>query len=76
MEAELTVAFLTFNESYVSTVTCRPYQCVEVRSSIVRFCMSLMALAGRGIISNPTFQVLDNDVEVPARFFTLTTHRS
>jgi coenzyme Q-binding protein COQ10 len=31
MEAELTVAFLAFTESYVSTVTCVPYESVEVR---------------------------------------------
>ena len=31
MEGELTVAFLSFQESYVSTVTCRPFESVEVR---------------------------------------------
>jgi len=31
MEAELTVRFLTFKESYVSQVTCTPFQSVEVR---------------------------------------------
>lgn len=30
MEAELTVGFLAFTESYVSQVTCRPYESVEV----------------------------------------------
>jgi Polyketide cyclase / dehydrase and lipid transport len=30
MEAELTVGFLSFNESYVSQVTCHPYHSVEV----------------------------------------------
>lgn len=30
MEAELTIGFLSFKESYVSEVTCRPHQSVEV----------------------------------------------
>ena len=30
-EAELTVGFLVFKESYVSEVTCIPFQSVEVR---------------------------------------------
>ena len=30
MEAELTVGFLSFHESYVSQVTCHPYHSVEV----------------------------------------------
>lgn len=30
-EAELTVGFLAFKESYVSEVTCIPYESVEVR---------------------------------------------
>lgn len=32
MEAELTVGFLAFRESYVSTVTCKPHESVEVSS--------------------------------------------
>ncbi len=31
MDVELTVGFLSFEESYVSKVTCRPYESVEVR---------------------------------------------
>lgn len=30
-EAELTVGFLTFKDSYISNVTCTPYISVEVR---------------------------------------------
>jgi len=30
MEAELTVGFLAFKESYISTVTCKPDEFVEV----------------------------------------------
>ncbi|KAI0065765.1 hypothetical protein BV25DRAFT_1821444, partial [Artomyces pyxidatus] len=33
MEAELTVAFLAFKESYVSQVTCRPFESVEAVAS-------------------------------------------
>ncbi|KAF8138526.1 dehydrase and lipid transport-domain-containing protein [Boletus edulis] len=33
MEAELTVGFLAFRESYVSTVTCKPNECVEAVAS-------------------------------------------
>ncbi|KAG6821248.1 hypothetical protein H0H93_002358 [Arthromyces matolae] len=33
MEAELTVGFLTFTESYISRVTCRPYESVEAVAS-------------------------------------------
>ncbi|KAH0587523.1 Coenzyme Q-binding protein COQ10 like protein, mitochondrial [Termitomyces sp. J132] len=33
MEAELTVGFLTFTESYVSQVTCKPYESVEAVAS-------------------------------------------
>jgi len=32
MEAELSVGFLSFNESYVSTVTCVPFKSVQVCS--------------------------------------------
>jgi ribosome-associated toxin RatA of RatAB toxin-antitoxin module len=32
MDAELTVGFLSFKESYISQVTCDPFQSVEVRS--------------------------------------------
>ena len=31
MDVELTVGFLSFKESYVSKVTCKPYESVEVR---------------------------------------------
>lgn len=34
IDAELTVGFLALQESYVSTVTCSPYESVEVRVSI------------------------------------------
>lgn len=37
MEAELTVGFLAFKESYVSTVTCKPDDFVEV----YHFCLYL-----------------------------------
>lgn len=30
MEAELTVGFLAFKESYISNVTCKPHESVEV----------------------------------------------
>lgn len=33
MEAELTVGFLSFEESYVSQVTCRPYESVQAVAS-------------------------------------------
>ncbi|KAI0310922.1 dehydrase and lipid transport-domain-containing protein [Amylostereum chailletii] len=33
MDGELTVSFLTFKESYVSTVTCRPFESVEAVAS-------------------------------------------
>lgn len=33
MEAEMTVGFLSFNESYVSQVTCHPHHSVEVYST-------------------------------------------
>ncbi|KAI0797033.1 dehydrase and lipid transport-domain-containing protein [Abortiporus biennis] len=33
MDAELTVGFLTFRESYTSVVTCRPNECVEAVAS-------------------------------------------
>ena len=32
MDVELTVGFMSFTESYVSKVTCRPYESVEVSS--------------------------------------------
>ncbi len=31
MDVELTVGFMSFTETYVSKVTCRPYESVEVR---------------------------------------------
>lgn len=34
MDAELTVGFLSFQESYVSKVTCSPNESVEVRWSV------------------------------------------
>ena len=33
MDAELMVGFFAFKESYVSRVTCRPYESVQVRLS-------------------------------------------
>lgn len=33
MHAELTIAFLTFRESYVSSVTCKPYESVQAIAS-------------------------------------------
>ena len=36
MDAELTVGFLAFKESYVSQVTCKPFESVEVLSPLVR----------------------------------------
>lgn len=33
MDAELVVGFLAFNESYVSRVTCRPYESVQAEAS-------------------------------------------
>lgn len=38
MEAELTVGFLAFRESYVSTVTCKPHDSVEV---CLIFCVTI-----------------------------------
>ena len=32
MDVELTVGFMSLTESYVSKVTCRPYESVEVSS--------------------------------------------
>lgn len=46
MDAELTVGFLSFNESYISKVTCVPYSSVEVRllpSVIVSSTKSLLS---------------------------------
>jgi coenzyme Q-binding protein COQ10 len=34
MDAELSVGFLSFDESYVSRVTCKPFQSVEVCSGL------------------------------------------
>lgn len=34
MDAELTVGFLAFQESYVSKVTCTPFSSVEVRLTL------------------------------------------
>lgn len=31
MDAELSVGFLVYQESYVSKVTCKPYEFVQVR---------------------------------------------
>lgn len=36
MDAELTVGFLSFQESYVSKVTCLPHETVEVSRFILR----------------------------------------
>jgi coenzyme Q-binding protein COQ10 len=38
MDAELTVGFISFRESYVSRVTCKPFESVEVK---LRFFFSL-----------------------------------
>ena len=35
VDAELTVGFLSFKESYVSSVTCIPFKSVQVRSRVL-----------------------------------------
>lgn len=41
MEAEMTVGFMTIQESYVSEVTCVPYELVQVRESGIHFAVCI-----------------------------------
>jgi len=50
MEAELTVGFLSFNESYVSKVTCYPYNSVEVYLTLPIIGRLTQLIGGRFIV--------------------------
>lgn len=61
MDVELTVGFMSFQESYVSEVTCRPYESVEVcsvpRHGVLRMLISrLQAVAAS---ATPLFKSLN-----------------
>ena len=43
-KAELTIGFLSFKESYISEVTCIPYESVEVRGRCVVRVRGLISL--------------------------------
>lgn len=67
MDAELTVGFLSFKESYTSKVTCRPNESVEV--SIFRILPSRAHSSmrtGCSFVIYPTLQDAYHDLAFPA----------
>lgn len=75
MDAELMVGFLAFNESYVSRVTCRPYESVQVslsRHSGGVHSHNFLKL-GRGIEFNPSLQDPSNNMALPTSFINITS---
>ena len=68
MDVELTVGFLSFKESYVSKVTLKPYESVEVRLYATRMPTVGLTLrpSGRCSIVNPAVQHFGYRVAVPA----------
>jgi len=70
VEAELTVGFLAFKESYVSRVTCVPFKSVQVIStgSVEFTCMFRFPPfppPGRRIVFNTVIQSLVHNMEFP-----------
>lgn len=67
MDVELTVGFMSFTETYVSKVTCRPYESVEVSYlAMMNSCDPLMSSAGRGSCVHSSVQVSEHGLEIPA----------
>lgn len=70
MDVELTVGFMPFTETYVSKVTCRPYESVEVRRrayspSLAGLSLTSLIPAGcRGII-HALVQDIKHSMAVP-----------
>lgn len=58
MDAELTVGFLAFKESYVSRVTCIPYTSVEVRLSSLEILIHFISPQAVASSSTPLFRTL------------------
>lgn len=72
LDAELTVGFLSFKESYVSTVTCTPYQSVEVSyPPSLRMGADSLRQPGRRDLLYAPVQNAVNHLELPATTKTL-----
>jgi hypothetical protein len=69
MDVEIMVGFLAFKESYVSRVTCRPYESVQVSSSYplteVRSESPFLETIGRGIDFYASVQDPPNNMALP-----------
>ena len=68
VDAELTVGFLSFKESYVSSVTCIPFKSVQVRSCVLQprpYRLDHWDLAGRCIVVHTTVQDFIDYLELP-----------
>ena len=68
MDVELTVGFMSFQETYVSKVACRPYESVEVCCAILRRQRRRMltSCAGRRRLLHAAFQVPQHHLALPA----------
>jgi len=60
MDAELTVGFLSLKESYVSKVTCQPYQSVEVGRHVPCYSVNIHLYLGGGFLAYVVQKFSDN----------------
>ena len=72
MDVELTVGFMSFSETYVSKVTCRPYESVEVRRhaysrSFAGSSLTSLVPVGRRGVLHTLVQVIEHSMAVPTR---------
>lgn len=63
MDAELTVGFMAFQESYVSKVTCTPFSSVEVRP--IHLVLRLLKQVGHCFLLDAHVQVAQDHMAVP-----------
>jgi hypothetical protein len=75
MDVELMVGFFAFQESYVSRVTCRPYESVQVSFSYslagVRSVSPMLGTIGRGVDFYASVQDPSNNMALPTGFLNL-----
>ena len=68
MDAELTVGFLAFKESYVSKVTCTPFTSVEVRLAVfivLATSQTLSFASGRSVFLDALIQIIIHNLALP-----------
>ncbi len=64
MDAEMTVGFMSFEESYVSKVTCKPHESVQVSIHLIQVANVRHETLGSRFVVYTAVQNLDNDVAV------------